>query len=426
MNLTEEEKKVFGIKDDEKVSNPVHYIDEGILLRVYDVNINDEMKHKLEVTLGYIKRQILEVAKKKDYNIRGDESFDVDELLVEVSSSSIFKEDSDTLLVNFDSSNYKNSKKMNNYFYQLTDNMSWEEVKKVCNEVSLKNDEFRILFANYVPHLLRLTGELYNELEKDKNKAFDSTFDNNDKNKWDDNEQIDDEEDEWDFSEDEWEIEEDDRDKTSINVNNKEEDLSEENLKDYMRFINTVPELMQYRNLGIEVGNKLLELSNQKKLEDFYSNEEFSNAFDNIMDHDENERSYYFHGTSDLESAGNILEQGLLMMRKDLSSTSYREFSKDEVLLYKRGLAGEIGNDAVVIIDVPKDENGAEIDIVKNNNREDVNFIPSGLQGLNGRANYIVLPENIVGYVDKQNQQVIFNPNYREYDRFVIDEEKMR
>ena len=43
------------------------------------------------------------------------------------------------------------------------------------------------------------------------------------------------------------------------------------------------------------------------------------------------------------------------------------------------------------------------------------NLSPSGLQGLDGKSNYIVKPENIVGYVDKLNKKVVFNPKYRNY-----------
>ena len=43
-----------------------------------------------------------------------------------------------------------------------------------------------------------------------------------------------------------------------------------------------------------------------------------------------------------------------------------------------------------------------------------VNFSPSGLQGLNGKANYVIMPEHIVGYVDKINKKIIFNPRYIE------------
>ena len=430
MNLTEEEKKVFGIKDDEKVSNPAHYIDEDILFKVYNVNVTDEMKHKLNVMLGYMKKQILEVAKKKNYKINGDESFDVDELLVEVSSSSIFKEDSDTLLVNFDSSNYKNSKKMNNYFYQLTETMSWEEVEKVYSEFNLKNDGFRKFFVNYVPNLIVLIDKLYKEIEKEENKSSDFVFNDKDEMKSSDTEKMvvsssvsdDMQDDDWSYSADDWDYSDDDWgvEYTSTKLDDNGVDLSEENLMNYMKFINTVSELMQYRDLGINTVNKLRELVTQKKLEDFYSNEDFSVMFDEIMEHDKEKSSYYFHGTQSLEDAESIIEEGLGMMRDDLTSTSYREFTKDEVILYERGFGGEIGHDAVVIIDVPKDSEGRELNVVEPlQEGSSISFSPSGLQGLDGGANYVVNSEHIVGYVDKRNKQIVFNPKYRNYDQFL-------
>ena len=187
----------------------------------------------------------------------------------------------------------------------------------------------------------------------------------------------------------------------------------------YMKFINTVSELMQYRDLGINTVNKLRELVTQKKLEDFYSNEDFSVMFDEIMEHDKEKSSYYFHGTQSLEDAESIIEEGLGMMRDDLTSTSYREFTKDEVILYERGFGGEIGRDAIVIIEIPKNSNGEELNIVTQlQDASSIHFSPSGLQGLNGKPNYVVLPENIVGYVDKKNKQIVFNSKYKNYEQF--------
>ena len=40
-------------------------------------------------------------------------------------------------------------------------------------------------------------------------------------------------------------------------------------------------------------------------------------------------------------------------MTRDLSSTSYPEFTMDELLLYQRGGGGEIGSSGIVVIDQP-------------------------------------------------------------------------
>ena len=131
--------------------------------------------------------------------------------------------------------------------------------------------------------------------------------------------------------------------------------IDEKTLLDYVKLINVAEELIRYRDLGRNITNNLYELSNQKKLEDFYSNEEFSSMFDLIMNHDKNKSTYYFHGTQCLEDAESIIDTGLGMMKSSLSSTTYKEFTKDDVIMYERGFGGEIGRDAIVIIDYPTD-----------------------------------------------------------------------
>ena len=176
--------------------------------------------------------------------------------------------------------------------------------------------------------------------------------------------------------------------------------------------------LNEYRRLGFDMIYKLSDFSNQKKLEEFYSDEDFSSNFNLIMEHDTKKCSYYFHGTQTLEDAPTIIELGLGMMRDKLTTTAYKEFTKDQVILYERGFGGEIGHEAIVIIDVPKDSNGKELDVVtKLKDSTNFPFSPSGLQGLNGKPNYIVLPENTVGYVDKRNKQIVFNPKYKNYEQ---------
>ena len=100
----------------------------------------------------------------------------------------------------------------------------------------------------------------------------------------------------------------------------------------------------------------------------------------------------------------------------DLSSTAYKEFTKDEVILYSRGFGGEIGRDAIVIIDVPLNNNINVIEKCSENKQS--HFNPSGLQGLNGKVSYVINPQNIVGYVDKLNKKIVFNPKYRKYEKY--------
>ena len=113
-----------------------------------------------------------------------------------------------------------------------------------------------------------------------------------------------------------------------------------------------------------------------------------------------------------------IMKEGLGMMRESLSTTAYQEFSMDDVILYSRGFAGEIGSSAIVIIDEPCKDNRKEKIVRPLGEGEKIHFSSSGLQGLTGEPHYIVDSKYIVGYVDKENKAIIFNPRYYDYNRF--------
>ncbi len=67
------------------------------------------------------------------------------------------------------------------------------------------------------------------------------------------------------------------------------------------------------------------------------------------------------------------------MHQEFLSSTAYTEFAPDELILYSRGLAGEVGRDGIVVFEGKRGENIVE----ELEDKSSVNFSLSGLQGLN-------------------------------------------
>ena len=422
MNLTDEEKKVFEILEKE-------YFDpscfENYLLNIYVTDDNEEAKHNMSVTLNFIKKMIIELSKKREYDIVGNESYDIDNLLNEIID--VPSETDEILLTNFNPLLYKNPEKLSNYFNLLTSNLSWEDLKRLAQSFNWVNDGFRTFFANYFEKLIDLSVKLYYELDKSEEQeqfAKISILDEeNDDWAEDNSENLEkdemvmefDEFGEW-ASDDEWM---NDINSSISDISPNTVELNKETLIECIKFINIIEPFVKYRKLGFNIINKLYELARQKKLEDFYSNEEFSAMFDLIMEHDKTKCSYYFHGTQCLEDAQSIIDEGLGMVQDNLQSTAYREFTKDEVILYERGFGGEIGRDAIVIIEIPKNSNGEELNIVTQlQDASSIHFSPSGLQGLNGKPNYVVLPENIVGYVDKKNKQIVFNSKYKNYEQF--------
>ena len=151
---------------------------------------------------------------------------------------------------------------------------------------------------------------------------------------------------------------------------------------------------------------------NEIKLQNFKQNTKFYNDLLNIMQHDKNKFIYHYHGTQGLEDAESICKLGLFMANYDLSSTTYSEFTPEELLLYQRGFAGEIGSSAVVIVKQPIVDNKLQeiVEFVPENTRKNANFAQSGMGGFESDGPEFYVPRKyIVGYVDKINQKVIYN-----------------
>lgn len=404
MELTKEEKELFQLHDKNLTESASYHVEDGIL----DIYTMQESYNRYEITCNYLKKMIMEVAKKRGYNIDANAVIDTDKLLEEIIEV-------DDALLGFNPLYYKDSSKLKKYFNEMTKNTSWQQIEKIEAAFGRTTDGFRNYFASYVSKLIGLADKLDYELNKHDEPIISVSDDVDDSEwVWEDGNEVD-------FGDDFALIDIDDwhNDEEIANNENKDDDLSETKLSKFIKFINTSNTLIRYRNLGYVVRNELFELMKKRKLEDFYSNEEFAQMFDIIMSHDKTKNAYYFHGTQCLEDAEYILDEGLGMMKDDLSSTAYREFTKDEVILYSRGFGGEIGRDAIVIIDVPLDNIGNNTNIIENSNEnKQMHFNPSGLQGLNKGASYVINPQNIVGYVDKLNKRIVFNPKYKNYEKY--------
>ena len=414
MDLTEEEKKLFRLHDEDLRESPSYYVETG-LIQSYSANDNT-----VQITFGYIKRLLLEVAKKRGLEISDDISFDMDELLKE-----IIEIPND--LTDFNVLYYKNYDELNKFVKDKIKGMNAEDMEDFLyyfhgfNGIGCMNDSFREFMSQFISKLSANIDILDSEIDSisvDDEEWVDDDWDMASSNE----QKLDNESDfaDWgdiqDWEDSEQEYYDDFQDNSQHNVDEKK--ITDEELISYIKFLNSYPILMKYKDNGFRIAKELRELAQKTKLNEFYSNEEFYKDFKQIMEHDSKKNKYHFHGTQDLKSADIIIREGLGMMRKDLSTTAYSEFSMDEVILYSRGFGGEIGRDAIVIIDEPIEENGKRKDIVKPlAKKKEIHFCPSGLQGLNGKPKYIVDPQYIVGYVDKRNKKIVFNSRYYAYDK---------
>lgn len=123
-----------------------------------------------------------------------------------------------------------------------------------------------------------------------------------------------------------------------------------------------------------------------------------------IESFDLGEMDYYYHITS--RGLGNdILENGLYLENKDLSSTTIK-LSNDILEDFENYCKDEYVDDLVkrqemVIIGVLK---GEEDYLVENA------YMPKITD--NGKLNYFIKSENILGYIDLQTLEVIYNLDY--------------
>ena len=146
------------------------------------------------------------------------------------------------------------------------------------------------------------------------------------------------------------------------------------------------------------------------------SNEKFMKDLDTLLQHNHDEYVYCFHATNTRENAMNILNNGLFMFDNDLGSTSYAELSKDDVLTYEYGSG--FGDKATYVV-VFRQKNGT--DIVRKTTPEE----KEASKGFSRRlalatqgCDYVVDPENIVGFVDRNREKVVFNEKVKKNIEF--------
>ena len=112
--------------------------------------------------------------------------------------------------------------------------------------------------------------------------------------------------------------------------------VTDEKLKEYYEFLNIQPQIHEVNEIWQEVWLYADQNIIGKRLEKYSKDDAFMKKLQTIMEHDTEKHKYLFHGTQVLEDSPSILENGLLMMRKDLGSTTVKEMTQEELLLYER------------------------------------------------------------------------------------------
>jgi hypothetical protein len=379
MKLTDSEKKMLEEMGDWFSSEPRNAVDEGLLASYRD----DENERPL-VAFSHraLKEVILKIIKDRNIEIDENEQFSIsDETVIGDNKSGISVE----LL--------KDQEKLKKYVEEKSKGMSLDELESFSFYIKelLEDIHFDYLAKNIAPTIQNL-----NYLFTESGVSFDEEQDEETVNTVFDN--------------------------INTSKSNEEKKVSDEQVCNILKMLNTYPEIMTMKTNASIVFDLIKSIKKEKTLEEFKEDKNFYQELEKIMTHDSKRHNYLFHGTQCIEDAESIIKQGLGMMNEGLETTTYSELNIDELLLYSRGFGGEIGRDAIVVIDMPIDEDGKPQKIVEEKSEDqEVSFSPSGLQGLGGKANYVVNSRYIVGYVDKRNKHVIFNPQYYDYERINVD-----
>lgn len=123
-----------------------------------------------------------------------------------------------------------------------------------------------------------------------------------------------------------------------------------------------------------------------------------------------NEYQLYYHGTDSNMISSKICNEGLYMQYGEIRRTAVTDLSFSDIINYSYGHEN-VGRHSMIIIMFPKGENVVEIN-------QDSSVILAGTgQGKEGarnfNPNYMIPCSYIYGIIDKDNKQIIKNPNFK-------------
>lgn len=175
-------------------------------------------------------------------------------------------------------------------------------------------------------------------------------------------------------------------------------------LASWAEFMLVLPEYISLVNKVEEYGSKALNEKMYADIERFHSNSDFMKNLELLMTHDPEKEVYRYHATPSLQTGLKILENGLFLSSNDLDSTSFAEFSIDNVLTYSYGSFFLTVGDYIIVFREPVGE-----DIVREATEEEKknNHIASRRISTSEPINdYVVDKKYMVGLIDRVNQKV--------------------
>ena len=139
-------------------------------------------------------------------------------------------------------------------------------------------------------------------------------------------------------------------------------------------------------------------------------NPEFVKALSELKSNDD--VTYFFHGSAGQEISQKINEQGLYAQYGGIERTAVSDLTPYELLTYGYG-TDKMGSHTITIIAVPKGEYVME----QNHDQVEVQGTNQGFEQGSFIPKYKIPNRYIYGYIDKDNKQIIKNPQYVEADK---------
>lgn len=182
-------------------------------------------------------------------------------------------------------------------------------------------------------------------------------------------------------------------------------------LKKFMEFFIASPEIFQMTKQLDEQVSLAADIEIDERLSRLKSNHQFMEELRTMLDHDQNEETYLFHATTDLENANKILNEGFYMYSRNPADTTYQELSEDQVLSYSYGDNINEYKDFIIVLGRKKDE-----DVVRElspEERELAEIVPRRIGIVGQKPSHIIDKEYVIGYIDKKNEEIHLNPEYK-------------
>ena len=193
------------------------------------------------------------------------------------------------------------------------------------------------------------------------------------------------------------------------------DEVDKEIVKKYTEFLISLPKYIEIMDHVVDRASNLSQKRIQMRKDRFHSKEEFIEGINNMIFHDPNSSEFLYHVPQFEEDAQKILDEGLYMYSDRISSATESELTPEGVLTHGYGNEFQYFEDYVVVIDKPINED--IIEEIPEEKRKYINIMPRRPGLANKKPTHVIPSQYIVGYIDKEHMEIVYNPNYKKIEK---------